>query len=310
MAYSICEYVASLLLTGNMKRHLKSPLLLILTITGLTITGLTIPGIALAFPQSDPVPGGIVLLPIDNNHIASTARYKKKKLAVISNEKTQYLLVGLSLSTKPGSYSISIKNKQGKTEKLPFNVKDKVYKAQYLTIKNKRKVNPYEKDMTRILSEKKRKKAAKKNWLDNAPDADFNTPVNGRISSIFGLRRFFNEQARRPHSGLDIAAPQGTPIKAVESGTVTESGDFFFSGNMVYLDHGQGLISLYAHMHTINVKPGDKITKGQVIGTVGETGRVTGPHLHLAIIANQTLVDPLLFLPQLSDKAAEYYKSN
>ncbi|MCW8936003.1 MAG: peptidoglycan DD-metalloendopeptidase family protein [Gammaproteobacteria bacterium] len=283
-----------------MKRLLKLPLLLILAI----------PGLVYAFPQSNPVPGGIVLLPLNNNHIADSARYKKKKLAVVSDDKNHYLLIGLSLSSKPGTHTISIKNKQGKSEKLSFKVTDKTYKAQYLTIKNKRKVNPYKKDMSRILSEKKRKTMAKKNWLNEPPQADFTVPVDGRISSIFGLRRFFNEQARRPHSGLDIAAPQGTPIKAVESGTVTEAGDFFFSGNMVYLDHGQGLISLYAHMHTINVKVGDKISKGQIIGTVGETGRVTGPHLHLAIIANQTTVDPLLFLPQLSNKAEEYYKSN
>ncbi|RDH80648.1 MAG: peptidase M23 [endosymbiont of Galathealinum brachiosum] len=270
---------------------------------------LAISGTAFAFPQSNPVPGGIVLLPLDNNHIASTARFNKRKLAVVSDDKAKYLLIGLSLNTKPGKHYIEIRNNQGKTEKLGFDVKSKTYKAQYLTIKNKRKVNPYEKDMERILSEKKRKAKAKKIWTTDPTKADFTVPVDGRISSIFGLRRFFNEQARRPHSGLDIAAPQGTPIKAVESGTIIESGDFFFSGNMVYLDHGQGLISLYAHMHTITVKPGDKIEKGQIIGTVGETGRVTGPHLHLAIIANRTTVDPLQFLPQLSEKAAEYYKS-
>jgi len=269
---------------------------------------LTIPSLIFAFPQPSPVPGGIVLLPLNNNHKPGTARYKNRKLAVVSDNKNQYLLIGLSLSTKPGTHYIDIENKLGKTEKLSFNVKSKTYKAQYLTIKNKRKVNPYEKDMQRILSEKKRKANAKKKWTADSTHADFTVPVDGRISSIFGLRRFFNDQARRPHSGLDIAAPQGTPIKAVESGTVIESGDFFFSGNMVYLDHGQGLISLYAHMHTIKVQAGDKIEKGQVIGTVGETGRVTGPHLHLAIIANQSLVDPLQFLPQLSNKAAEYYK--
>lgn len=269
---------------------------------------LTIPGTVFAFPQSNPVPGGIVLLPLENNHIADTARFNKRKLAVISDDKEQFLLIGLSLNTKPGKHYIEISNNLGKTEKLGFNVKPKTYKAQYLTIKNKRKVNPYEKDMERILSEKKRKSKAKKVWTAESTKADFSVPVDGRISSIFGLRRFFNEQPRRPHSGLDIAAPQGTPIKAVESGTVIESGDFFFSGNMVYLDHGQGLISLYAHMHTITVKAGDKIKKGQIIGTVGETGRVTGPHLHLAIIANRTTVDPLQFLPQLSKKASEYYK--
>ena len=268
-----------------------------------------LPCTVFAFPASNPVPGGIVLLPLEKNLKADTARFKNRKLATVSNKNQRFLLVGLSLSTKPGKYSVDIKNSLGKPEILTFTVKPKTYKAQYLTIKNKRKVNPYEKDMDRILSEKKRKNKARKNWAPQPPAADFTVPVDGRISSIFGLRRFFNKQARRPHSGLDIAAPQGTPIKAIESATVIESGNFFFSGNMVYLDHGQGLISLYAHMHTINVKPGDKIHKGQIIGTVGETGRVTGPHLHLAVIANQTLVDPLQFLPQLADKAAEYYKS-
>jgi len=267
-------------------------------------------GALFAFPESNPVPGGIVLLPITNNQIADTARYKEKKLATIYNSQNEFLLVGLSLSTKPGKHAVTIRNKQGKFEKINFKVKPKTYKSQHLTIKNKRKVNPYAKDMERILSEKKRKTKARKIWTEKPVNVDFLTPVNGRISSIFGLRRFFNEQARRPHSGLDIAAPQGTPIKAVASGTVIESGDFFFSGNMVYLDHGQGIISLYAHMHTLNVKPGDKVSKGDIIGTVGETGRVTGPHLHMSVIANQTTVDPLLFMPQLSEKAAEYFKNN
>jgi len=278
--------------------------------SGLVFSGIIFSGAAFAFPQSNPVPGGIVLLPINNNHKPYSARFKNKKIAVINDHGSKYLLVGLSLSTKPGDYAVKIKNYQGKTESLNFSVKPKTYKAQYLTIKNKRKVNPYKKDMKRIEAERKRKSAAKTNWSNNSPRAEFVVPVDGRISSIFGLRRFFNQQARRPHSGLDIAAPEGTPIKAVESGTVIESGDFFFSGNMVYLDHGQGLISLYAHMHSINVKPGDKIKKGQVIGSVGETGRVTGPHLHLAIIANQTLVDPLQFLPQLAGKAAKYFESS
>jgi len=288
-----------------MSAHFKN-ILPLLYVFGALITSSSLS----AAPQHDPVPGGIALLTLNENQIASSARYKDKKLAVINNNKQQQLLVGLSLSSKPGNHFVSIENKQGIKEKIKFIVKPKTYKAQYLTIKNKRKVNPYEKDMPRILSEKKRKGIAKKHWRDAPVQSDFLTPVDGRISSIFGLRRFFNEQPRRPHSGLDIAAPQGAPIKAVAAGKVIESGDFFFSGNMVYIDHGKGLISLYAHMHEIKVKTGDEILEGQVIGTVGETGRVTGPHLHLAVLLNQTTVDPLLFLPQLSDKAAEYFKNN
>lgn len=264
----------------------------------------------LAFPESNPVPGGIVLLPVNNNQIADTARYKQKKLAIINRDDKDFLLVGLSLSSKTGQHAVTIRNRQGKIEKISFQVKPKVYKSQHLTIKNKRKVNPYKNDMPRILREKKRKSKAKKVWTQQPVNADFLVPVEGRISSIFGLRRFFNNQARRPHSGLDIAAPQGTPIKAAESGTVIDSGNFFFSGNMVYIDHGQGLISLYAHMYTLNVQPGDTIKKGQIIGTVGETGRVTGPHLHMSVIANETTIDPLLLMPQLAEKASEYFKNN
>ena len=254
-----------------------------------------------AFPKHNPVPGGIALIPISlkNTNDLPRAYYQNKQIAVISENDFFYAMAGLSLSTKPGQQQIKLVWPDGHKKQLAFSVKPKTYEAQYLTIKNKRKVNPYKKDMDRILKEKSKKTKARTHWSDNTVNLDLIIPVQGRISSIFGLRRFFNNQPRRPHSGLDIAAPEGTPIKAVESGTVIESGDFFFSGNMVYIDHGQGVISLYAHMNSIDVKTGDKITKGQIIGTVGETGRVTGPHLHLAIIANQTLVDPALLLPDL-----------
>jgi murein DD-endopeptidase MepM/ murein hydrolase activator NlpD len=152
--------------------------------------------------------------------------------------------------------------------------------------------------MERINKERTRKRAAKLHWSNTYPDIDFIWPVSGEISSIFGLRRFFNEQERNPHNGLDIAAPEGTDIKVTADGTVIETGDFFFSGNMVYVDHGQGLISLYAHLSRIDVKPGDVMRSGDVLGAVGQTGRVTGAHLHFAVIANGVLVDPVYLLPE------------
>ncbi len=254
-----------------------------------------------AFPEHNPVPGGIALIPVPSKNTKDLPRayYKNKQIAVISKNKNVYAMAGLSLSTKTGQQQIKLIWPDGHKKQLTFSVKPKTYEAQYLTIKNKRKVNPYKKDMDRIIKEKSKKNKARSYWSDSKVNVDLIIPVQGRISSTFGLRRFFNDQPRRPHSGLDIAAPEGTPIKAVESGDVILSGDFFFSGNMVYINHGQGIISLYAHMNSIDVKTGDKIIKGQIIGTVGETGRVTGPHLHLAIIANQTLVDPVLLLPDL-----------
>jgi len=251
-----------------------------------------------ALPEQSLVPGGIALLKLANYEQDTKVYFKNKRVAVFPYGDNWVAMAGIGLSTKPGDYEFSIKRADGLSLKTKVTVKYKKYDEQHLTIKNKRKVNPNKDDSERIAAESIRKRKAKKQFSETAPDVNFIWPVTGRISSIFGLRRFFNEQERRPHSGLDIAADEGTPIKATASGTVIDSGDFFFSGNMIYLDHGQGLVSLYAHMSKIKVKPGDVVKQGDFIGEVGQTGRVTGPHLHFAIIANQTLIDPVFMLPK------------
>jgi murein DD-endopeptidase MepM/ murein hydrolase activator NlpD len=127
-------------------------------------------------------------------------------------------------------------------------------------------------------------------------------PVDGRYSSPFGLRRYFNDQPRKPHSGLDIAAPEGTPIQAAESGVVVETGDYFFNGKTVFIEHGQGLVTMYCHLRKIDVETGQTVTRGEKIGEVGKTGRVTGAHLHWSVSLNHAMVDPLLFLDQPANK--------
>ena len=266
-----------------------------------------------ALPEQALVPGGIALLQLPNYQQDTKVYFNNKRVAVFPHEDSWMAMAGIGLSTKPGVYEFSVRHTDGLELKTSVTVAYKKYDEQRLTIKNKRKVNPNKADNKRIVAESKRKKKAKRQFSQNSPHADFIWPINGRISSIFGLRRFFNDQERRPHSGLDIAAVEGTPIKATASGTVIDAGDFFFSGNMIYLDHGQGIISLYAHLSEIMVKPGDVVNQGDIIGKVGQTGRVTGPHLHFAVYTNQTLIDPIFMLPrdgnpvstQSSEKTAE-----
>ncbi len=253
---------------------------------------------AQALPEQALVPGGIALLKLPAYTAGTTVSFKDKRIAIFPYKDTWIAMAGIGLKTKPGNYEFLIRQAEGPTEKVQITIEHKKYDEQHLTIKNKRKVNPNKKDSERIAAESSRKKYARRLYSESEVKVDFIWPVSGRISSIYGLRRFFNEQERRPHSGLDIAADEGTPIKAVADGTVIDTGDFFFSGNMIYLDHGQGIISLYAHLSKISVKPGDKIMQGDIIGNVGQTGRVTGPHLHFAVYANQTLIDPVFMLPR------------
>jgi len=257
-----------------------------------------------ALPEQALVPGGIALLKLPGYKQDTKVYFNNKRIAVFPYKNTWVAMAGIGLSNKPGDYEFSIQQADGLKLNTRVTVEYKKYDEQHLTIKNKRKVNPNAEDSKRIAAESTRKRKARKQYSETEPKVEFIWPVTGRISSIYGLRRFFNEQERRPHSGLDIAADEGTPIKATADGTVIDAGDFFFSGNMIYLDHGQGIISLYAHLSAIAVKSGDVVKQGDIIGKVGQTGRVTGPHLHFAIYANQTLIDPVFMLPRDGNPAA------
>lgn len=251
-----------------------------------------------AFPRQSLVPGGIAIIDLKRTDKSPEFTFKGKPVLTVVHQGKPFAIVGLSLNLKPGEHFIQGSwGTEKSLQKIFFTVVDKQYTTQRIEIKDKRKVNPYAKDMDRIIAEKKRKQKARVVFTPKPVDVDLLQPVEGIMTGSYGRRRIFNGQKKRPHSGMDIAADKGTPVLAPAEGKVIELGDFFFSGNLVYIDHGQGLITLFAHLSKTNVELGQTVSKGDVIGEVGATGRVTGPHLHWSLGLNGTWVDPALFLP-------------
>jgi len=250
---------------------------------------------AQTLPEESSTPGGVAVVSVPGQKRPEVF-LGRHRVMVVGQPGDWKAVVGIPLSEQPGRHFLKVK-RGSDTEKTAFKVRNKQYESQYITLKNKRKVNPTPLDMKRIRRERKIIDRAKASWTPSG-DIPFtmHMPVHGIISSSFGLRRYFNKQPRAPHSGLDIAVPKGTPIHAAAAGTVADTGDYFFDGNVVFLDHGQGLLTMYCHMSEIDVKKGDRVKAGQVIGKVGMTGRATGPHLHWGVIMNQVSVDPNLFL--------------
>lgn len=235
----------------------------------------------------------IDLGPADNP--PPVVRWGDRPLAVTTKRGQHFALLGIPLDTLPGTLEIHISSGATTTSRsIPIGIKN--YAEQRLTIKDQRKVEPNQDDLARITREKTTTDAIKRSFSDRSVQTDFVLPSNGPLSSRFGLRRIFNGQPRNPHAGLDVAVGTGAPVKAPADGIVVNIGDYFFNGQTVFVDHGQGLISAYMHLSRIDVRHDQPVKKGEILGTVGATGRVTGPHLHWAVILNNTPVDPELFL--------------
>ncbi len=207
-----------------------------------------------------------------------------------------WAIVGIALSTSPGTHQLHV-SRNGKISTPSFTVNAKEYTKQHIKLKDKKYVSPPEKTLLRIKDELKIQTEAYQRYSDRTPsNLLFDQPVPGRMSSPFGLQRFFNGEPRNPHSGLDFAAPTGTPVKSPADGKVILTGDYFFNGLTVFVDHGMGLISMFCHLSEINRRPGDPLKRYDIVGKVGATGRATGPHLHWNVSLNDARVDPALFL--------------
>ena len=250
-------------------------------------------------PHAANVPGGVAVIPLASmtNTSKPQAWLGDQPVLVTADHDQWYAVVGLALDTAPGEYKIRF-NTDSATMSQQFTVVSKDYPEQHLKMK-KSMVELSPANEARAEREISVIRGYEHYWKA-APDSDldFMMPVNGEQSSAFGLRRFFNEEPRAPHVGIDLAVSRGTPVKASAPGKVLATDDYFFNGKTIFIDHGNGLITMYCHLDKFKVKPGQTVDKGQVIALSGMTGRATGPHLHWSVVLNGVMVDPELFVPQ------------
>jgi murein DD-endopeptidase MepM/ murein hydrolase activator NlpD len=248
-------------------------------------------------PAESAVPGGVKLIRLESTGAAMPyVDTDGHRALVIQDGATWVAVIGIPLSAPLGMRQVIVHGAQGRQE-FEFQVSNKQYASQSLKVAP-RQVDLSAADLARFNQERNRIEQALSHWTEPPPESlRLPQPVPGRRSSSFGSRRIFNGQSRNPHSGMDIAAPAGTPVLVPIAGTVVDTGDYFFNGNTVFVDHGRGLISMYCHLSAIDVKPGQRLAAGTRIGAVGMTGRATGPHLHWGLSLNRAWVDPELFLP-------------
>jgi len=194
--------------------------------------------------------------------------------------------------------TLAITHPDGRREVRRIEVARRQWPVQHISGLPPAQVTPDAAALARIRAERERLAAARATDSARTDFAGgFDWPARGRISGVFGSQRILNGQPRQPHLGFDIAAPTGTPVLAAAPGRVTLAGDFFFFGRLLVVDHGHGVNTLYAHMSEIAVHEGAEVGRGERIGAVGATGRVTGPHLHFGLSWYQTFLDPQPVLP-------------
>jgi hypothetical protein len=240
----------------------------------------------------------LVRITVKHGEIPQMIWLNREVYLALNRQKTVwYGFFAADLTAKPGRYKVLVKkNPSGHEKNLVIEVKKKDYGLRRLTLpKNMVELNA--ETLTRVTKESK---TMKKLWeappstpLWNGP---FLRPISGKVMTPFGPRSIINNQSRAPHSGVDLKAKKGTPVRATNDGRVALASDYFFSGRSVVIDHGGGIQSMYFHLERILVQQDEMVTKGHIIGLVGSSGRATGPHLHWGIRINGARVDPLRLL--------------
>ncbi len=259
---------------------------------------MTVPKVfSVELPKERLAPGGVAVVDLGVGEVKPVVLYAGNPVSVVKDQARWFAILGISLSQTVGSELIlNIDDGIKESLNLTIPIGSFPYGGQHLKVAKKH-VDLSSESLERSSRESAHIAKLKKTFSErNINTFRLNLPCNGKVSSSFGFRRFFNGQPRSPHRGMDIAAPSGEPVISAGDGIVIDVGDYFFSGNMVIVDHGQGFLTLYAHLKAIDVTVGQAVRAGDMIGLVGATGRVTGPHLHFGVILGGESVDPALFL--------------
>ena len=247
------------------------------------------------FPKNSPFPGGVINYPLNYSSFTEPkVRINKEVPYFCQKNKDEWRIIHpISLFENQNSIDIFLNKKL--IDKITLERKE--YRESKIFLQNKEMISPPPESLKRIKSESSLiKDALKVNSLIKQPSLKMVLPCEGVISSEFGVKRFINNQPRKRHVGLDIAAREGTKVKAALKGKVILTGEFYFAGKVIFIDHGKGLISSYSHLNSVNVKKGQMVNKNKTIGLVGKTGRVTGAHLHWQTFIKGIPVNPELFL--------------
>ena len=246
--------------------------------------------------------GGLYIQELIDYNLTSSIFLNNQRLLAIGYKDRNFLIYGIPYESELGRNSLKIKINND-IRYLDFNIKPKFFDTQKIRISSKY-LDLSLADQERVSTESNHLKQARDYWYDIFPDLRFTIPANGIITGRFGTKRFYNEKVGKPHNGLDIGAEKGTKIMAPSGGKIILTGHYYYNGKFILLDHGMGLKSIFIHLDEVLVKKGQLVSKGELIGKIGNTGKSSGPHLHWSLMLNKTYVDPEYFL---DDQIIDYF---